>query len=86
MKSHGSLVLQALPAHLRQQCTQVQAGNAKHVYFAQHFELTQEDPILVTSPVGHAVSLLFGVRMCLMLNSLMVLIPRWNIEVAAETR
>jgi fatty-acyl-CoA synthase len=52
--------------------------------FAQHFELTQDDPVLVTSPVGHAVSLLFGVRMCLMLNSIMVLIPRWNIEVAAE--
>jgi cyclohexanecarboxylate-CoA ligase len=52
--------------------------------FAEHFELTENDPVLVTSPVGHAVSLLFGVRMCLMLNSIMVLIPRWKIEVAAD--
>ncbi|OED39335.1 hypothetical protein AB833_15480 [Chromatiales bacterium (ex Bugula neritina AB1)] len=52
--------------------------------FAQHFQLTDRDPILVTSPVGHAVALLFGVRMSLMLNSLMVLIPRWSVETAAD--
>ena len=52
--------------------------------FAQHFELTRDDPILVTSPVGHAVALLFGVRMSLMLSSLMVLIPRWSADVAAD--
>jgi len=52
--------------------------------FAQHFELTRDDPILVTSPVGHAVALLFGVRMSLMLDSLMVLIPRWNVDIAAN--
>ena len=52
--------------------------------FAQHFQLTADDPILVSSPVGHAVALLFGVRMSLMLNSVMVLIPRWKIETAAE--
>jgi cyclohexanecarboxylate-CoA ligase len=52
--------------------------------FAQHFQLTASDPILVTSPVGHAVALLFGVRMSLMLNSVMVLVPRWRIETAVE--
>lgn len=52
--------------------------------FAQHFQLTRNDPILVTSPVGHAVALLFGVRMSLMLSSLMVLIPRWSVDVAAD--
>jgi cyclohexanecarboxylate-CoA ligase len=52
--------------------------------FAQHFGLTAEDPILVTSPVGHAVALLFGVRMSLMLNSVMVLVPRWRIETAVD--
>ncbi len=52
--------------------------------FAQHFQLTRNDPILVTSPVGHAVALLFGVRMSLMLSSLMVLIPRWSAETAAD--
>lgn len=52
--------------------------------FAEHFQLTRDDPILVTSPVGHAVALLFGVRMSLMLSSLMVLIPRWKIDIAAD--
>ncbi len=52
--------------------------------FAQHFGLTVDDPILVSSPVGHAVALLFGVRMSLMLNSVMVLVPRWRIETAVE--
>ena len=52
--------------------------------FAEHFRLTANDPILVTSPVGHAVALLFGVRMALYLNSGMVLIPRWSAETAAE--
>lgn len=52
--------------------------------FAQHFELGRDDPILVSSPVGHAVALLFGVRMSLMLNSVMVLVPRWRIATAVE--
>lgn len=52
--------------------------------FAEHFGLTANDPILVTSPVGHAVALLFGVRMALSLNSVMVLVPRWRVETAAE--
>ena len=52
--------------------------------FAEHFELTADDPILVSSPVGHAVALLFGVRMSLMLNSLMVLVPRWKIATAVD--
>lgn len=52
--------------------------------FAQHFDLTADDPILVSSPVGHAVALLFGVRLSLMLNSVMVLVPRWRIETAVE--
>ncbi len=52
--------------------------------FAEHFQLGEADPILVTSPVGHAVALLFGVRMSLALNSLMVLIPRWKIETAVD--
>jgi cyclohexanecarboxylate-CoA ligase len=52
--------------------------------FAEHFELTDKDPILVSSPVGHAVALLFGVRLSLYLNSVMVLIPRWKAEVAAD--
>jgi cyclohexanecarboxylate-CoA ligase len=51
--------------------------------FAEHFELTDKDPILVSSPVGHAVALLFGVRLSLYLNSVMVLIPRWKADVAA---
>ncbi len=52
--------------------------------FAEHFRLTADDPILVTSPVGHAVALLFGVRMSLMLNSVMVLVTRWKAETAAD--
>lgn len=52
--------------------------------FAEHFRLTEADPILVSSPVGHAVALLFGVRMSLMLNSVMVLVPRWRIETAVD--
>ncbi|MDA4848771.1 class I adenylate-forming enzyme family protein [Hoeflea poritis] len=52
--------------------------------FAQHFGLTADDPILVSSPVGHAVALLFGVRMSLMLDSVMVLVPRWRIETAVD--
>ncbi|MCP4047375.1 MAG: cyclohexanecarboxylate-CoA ligase [Gammaproteobacteria bacterium] len=52
--------------------------------FAQHFGLTKDDPILVSSPVGHAVSLLFGVRFSLLLNSVMVLVPRWKIETAVD--
>ncbi len=52
--------------------------------FAQHFRLTADDPILVSSPVGHAVALLFGVRISLLLNSVMVLIPRWKIETAVD--
>lgn len=52
--------------------------------FAQHFKLTNKDPILVSSPVGHAVALLFGVRMSLFLNSVMVLVPRWNVETAVD--
>ncbi|WP_323036355.1 class I adenylate-forming enzyme family protein [Pararhodobacter sp.] len=50
--------------------------------FATHFGLTKDDPILVSSPVGHAVSLLFGVRFSLLLNSPMVLVSRWNIDTA----
>lgn len=52
--------------------------------FAEHFQLGRNDPILVSSPVGHAVALLFGVRMSLLLSSLMVLVPRWSAAVAAE--
>lgn len=52
--------------------------------FAQHFELNENDPILVSSPVGHAVALLFGVRMSLMLNSVMVLVPRWRVATAVD--
>lgn len=52
--------------------------------FAEHFQLSSADPILVTSPVGHAVALLFGVRMALCLNSLMVLVPRWSAQTAAN--
>lgn len=50
--------------------------------FAQHFGLTKDDPILVSSPVGHAVSLLFGVRFSLLLDSPMVLVSRWKIDTA----
>jgi len=52
--------------------------------FAEHFGLTAKDPILVSCPVGHAVALLFGVRMSLFLGSLMVLVPRWKIETAVD--
>ncbi|NKB53573.1 MAG: AMP-binding protein [Rhizobiaceae bacterium] len=52
--------------------------------FAEHFRLTANDPILVTSPVGHAVALLFGVRMSLMLDSAMVLVSRWKIDTAVD--
>ena len=52
--------------------------------FAEHFGLTEADPILVSSPVGHAVSLLFGVRFSLYLNSLMVLVSRWKVDTAVE--
>ncbi len=52
--------------------------------FMQHFRLGDEDPIFVSSPVGHAVALLFGVRMALMTNAPMVLIPRWRVNIAAD--
>jgi len=52
--------------------------------FAQHFELTKDDPILVSSPVGHAVSLLFGVRFSLLLDSPMILVSRWKIDTAVD--
>ncbi len=52
--------------------------------FAEHFGLTADDPILVSSPVGHAVALLFGVRMALLLDSVMVLVPRWRVETAVD--
>lgn len=48
--------------------------------FAQHFQLSKDDPILVSSPVGHAVALLFGVRFSLLLDSPMILVSRWKIE------
>ena len=51
---------------------------------AQHFGLTADDPVLVASPVGHAVALLFSVRMSLLLNSVMVLVPRWSGDTAAD--
>ena len=52
--------------------------------FAEHFGLGRNDPILVSSPVGHAVSLLFGVRFSLLLDSPMILVSRWKIETAVE--
>ncbi len=52
--------------------------------FEEHFQLTQDDPIFVSSPVGHAVALLFGVSMALKTNAPMILIPRWRIETAAD--
>ena len=52
--------------------------------FAKHFRLGEDDPILVSSPVGHAVALLFGVRFSLLLNSPMVLVSRWKPETAVE--
>ena len=52
--------------------------------FAEHFGLTKDDPVLVSSPVGHAVALLFGVRFSLLLNSPMVLVSRWKPETAVD--
>lgn len=52
--------------------------------FAEHFGLTRDDPILVSSPVGHAVSLLFGVRFSLLLGSPMILVSRWRAETAVD--
>ena len=52
--------------------------------FASHFNLTRDDPILVSSPIGHAVSLLFGVRFSLLLNSPLILVSRWKIDTAVE--
>ena len=52
--------------------------------FAKHFGLTKDDPILVSSPVGHAVSLLFGVRFSLLLDSPMILVSRWKIDTAVN--
>lgn len=52
--------------------------------FVQHFGLTAADPILVTSPVGHAVSFLFGVRMALYTGAPMILVSRWKVETAAD--
>ncbi len=52
--------------------------------FAKHFDLTKDDPILVSSPVGHAVSLLFGVRFSLLLDSPMILVSRWKVDTACE--
>ena len=52
--------------------------------FAKHFGLTKDDPILVSSPVGHAVALLFGIRFSLLLGSAMILVSRWKIDTAVE--
>ncbi len=52
--------------------------------FAEHFGLGRDDPILVSSPVGHAVSLLFGVRFSLLLDSPMILVSRWKIDTVVE--
>ena len=52
--------------------------------FMRHFRLTRRDPILVVSPVGHAVGLLFGVRFGLLLSSPIIMIPRWSPQSAAE--
>ncbi len=52
--------------------------------FAKHFALTKDDPVLVSSPVGHAVSLLFGVRFSLLLDSPMILVSRWKIDTSIE--
>jgi len=52
--------------------------------FAKHFRLTKDDPILVSSPVGHAVSLLFGVRFSLLLESPMILVSRWKIDTVVD--
>lgn len=52
--------------------------------FAGHFGLSKDDPILVSSPVGHAVSMLFGVRFSLLFNSSMILVSRWKIDTAVD--
>jgi cyclohexanecarboxylate-CoA ligase len=52
--------------------------------FADAFALSDADPILVASPVGHAVGLLYGVRLALLLGSPMALVPRWSAEAAAD--
>jgi cyclohexanecarboxylate-CoA ligase len=52
--------------------------------FVDHFGLTEEDPILVSSPVGHAVSFLFGVRMALYTSAPMILVSRWKVQSAAD--
>ena len=52
--------------------------------FAEHFRLGADDPIMVVSPVGHAVALLFGVRLALHTNAVMVLVPRWSADTAAD--
>ena len=52
--------------------------------FAKHFKLSKDDPILVSSPVGHAVALLFGVRFSLLLNSPMIMVSRWKIDAVVD--
>ena len=52
--------------------------------FIEHFDLKSTDPILVSSPVGHAVALLFGVRFSLWLGSPMILVTRWKPEAAVD--
>ena len=52
--------------------------------FVQHFGLTADDPILVASPVGHAVSFLFGVRMALYTSAPMILVSHWKVATAAD--
>jgi cyclohexanecarboxylate-CoA ligase len=52
--------------------------------FVEHFGLTADDPILVASPVGHAVSFLFGVRMALYTSAPMILVSRWKVATAAD--
>ena len=52
--------------------------------FAGHFGLSRTDSILVSSPVGHAVSLLFGVRFSLLLNSPMIMVSRWKTDIAVN--
>ncbi len=77
-------------------CTSGTTGTpkaAKHTYatferqtdvFIERFSLSKDDPILVSSPVGHAVGLLFGVKMALALNAPMILVSRWRVETAVE--
>ncbi|MEP7114563.1 MAG: AMP-binding protein [Ilumatobacteraceae bacterium] len=52
--------------------------------FAQRFDLDATDAILVASPVGHAVGLLFGVRLALFIGAPMALVPRWSPGDAAD--